>query len=859
MKNALAMIAVAGMALSIMPSAQAGLLFLDTFATTGDMGSSDVNFEYNTNRQSGTLGPVQYRQGNGNLGSAIHGTIASQMGIGHLGKINQDSAQFSLRLSTDDGRNLATVSPERNFNVSAGVGNYLSVSFTVDSAGGAAKGDEDWVAITIGASDNAHFGSAGNGARGQGILSPADNFALLLQDDGRYQALNNGAKIVEGLFPKHPNAAKANMVELRITGLGDGNAFGGAGDALVDVYINRNLVASYTRTGGFKDNYLTLQGYSPGGIDQKVYYFSNLMVQVAPGVGIPLLTCESADPGWTELASEYACSKSASVSVTRKIVRSGNNALLNIGFNNMLSTSDFVRLDVAAFGLLADTRSIPKELSSEVSGVSFWAAATGAPVKLTVEAQDFNGVVLNSMTHDLSQGPMRQFEMPFRSPSFKKLAFWIRRCDESSDIPLSGSVLLDNIYLVNSTIRAFEPPRSDPEMLAWLRKCSIRYFLWNYQSPDGIHGFVPESPKNPDKISVAGLGYAYVNFILAEEDGMISPVDARSRILSMLKWQQAQNWSDGTGGYNGFPYHFYKPDGTNYWPEVSTIDWAMCAAAIRVVRQKYAADPEIVSVSSELLSRPKWESAVAPDNRFTMGFDGPTGKMIPCTWGQWFSEETELVYLEAAAAGVNPTIFDGIVRKKVAGFYPSWFGSSFTYNWLQLWTGVKEPYATNSKMGFQRDAITCQTQFGRPLMGLTPCASIAGLDEGGFILWHNYLGLQGSDTTGERPSEIVRVSPAPYGACLALPFVPDMAIKALREYAAMGFFHPVLGMPDSVRMTELPAGIDYPVAHWSIVDINFGAASIAIEQTQKNSIAGYYLKDDGIAKNLALLISTFHY
>jgi len=224
-----------------------------------------------------------------------------------------------------------------------------------------------------------------------------------------------------------------------------------------------------------------------------------------------------------------------------------------------------------------------------------------------------------------------------------------------------------------------------------------------------------------------------------------------------------------------------------------------------------------------------------------------------------YSEETELVYLEAVASGLSPSIFSAITRNKINGYYPSWYGSGFTYNWLQLWTGTQEPYATNSSMAYYRDAITSQEVFGRPVIGLTACPTLSGVDGSGFISWDNYIGNQGSDTSGATPPEVIQVSPAPYGAILATPFTRSAALKALGEYIDIGFYHPLLGLPDNVRLGALPSGIDHPVPQWSLVDINIGPCSMAIEAIQGNSIAGYYLSDSSIATNLESLINAFDF
>jgi hypothetical protein len=89
----------------------------------------------------------------------------------------------------------------------------------------------------------------------------------------------------------------------------------------------------------------------------------------------------------------------------------------------------------------------------------------------------------------------------------------------------------------------------------------------------------------------------------------------------------------------------------------------MCAAGIRVVKQYYANDAEILAIADELLARPDWTVALDEQDKIAMGFNGQTGERNAYRWALDFSEETELVYLEAVASGdLDASIFDAIVR-----------------------------------------------------------------------------------------------------------------------------------------------------------------------------------------------------
>jgi len=580
--------------------------------------------------------------------------------------------------------------------------------------------------------------------------------------------------------------------------------------------------------------------------------------------GIPVFTADMGKYGYTELNSEWAIRKSSSVTVSSKIVRSGFDSQLKIDFDGFSTTSDYVEFAMAVFGKMSNKVAAPAELLTAVKGISFRAISFDVPVELSVEALDISGVVIKTEKFSIKT-VMNQFQFAFNSQNLHQLSFKIKGNEQNSTSFKKGAIVIDDVYLTNNDTKAFAPPTNDTAFLKWLKESSLRYFLWQYRTIDGNRGTVLEHYEDDNKVSLSGIGYAYAAFILAAQEGMITEVSAKQKITAILKWQQAQNWNNGSEGKFGFPLHYYNANGSGKYPNdasaVSTIDWAICAAGIRVVLQKYSTDSEMVTLCNELLDRPQWQEVIAknPSNsyelgRIVKGFKATTGAINSGVWADAYSEETELIYLEALASGkVNTLDLSRIFREKKQGQFVSWFAAGFTYNWLQLWTGVQEPYKSTSVLAYQQDAIMSKYKFGIPVMGLTACASLSGMDSNGFIKWDKYISNQGSGLSGASFSQIIQISPAPYGAALALPFQKATAISALREYVKLGFYHPLLGLPDNVRMNSLPSGIEKPVPNWNPFDINIGPIAMAIEQTQQNTIGNLYLKDNQISTNLTKL------
>lgn len=267
--------------------ASAAVLFFDDFTTSGQ--SDDVNSQYTAGRQSGTLGNLQYRQGNGNFGATITGTVANEAGNGFKTQIGNAGGPGKLWVvGGSPSTSFGSVSPEHNFTENAGVGSYTSISFTLDPVTGSAGTDASWAAITLGAGDNSNFGASGSGARGQSVNTAASHFGILFRDNGAFQAFDGSALASSGVYDATPTVGTTHDIELRITGLADGNAWDGLGDAQIDIYAGGSLFYTYTKTGGYTDNFITLQGEGDGG-GLSISQFDNFQVAVIPEPGTALL------------------------------------------------------------------------------------------------------------------------------------------------------------------------------------------------------------------------------------------------------------------------------------------------------------------------------------------------------------------------------------------------------------------------------------------------------------------------------------------------------------------------------------------------------------------------------------------
>jgi hypothetical protein len=210
------------------------VLLLDNF-NANTPNTFDLNVDLA--RQTGTLAPLPY-------------TMA--FGPGHYAhQLQNANAQNQLLLA--DFPN-STVSPNFNFNGPTSAGG-LMISFDVDPMPlvyGATP--DNWGCINIGMAEADRMVNVNGGQAHLGILFRAA---------GTIQAFNGGAVVSPSPEPVYTTSPQGtlNHIDLVITDR-DGNPFDGVGDTIVEVYADRKPlpVWSYTKAGGFANNYINFQG-----------------------------------------------------------------------------------------------------------------------------------------------------------------------------------------------------------------------------------------------------------------------------------------------------------------------------------------------------------------------------------------------------------------------------------------------------------------------------------------------------------------------------------------------------------------------------------------------------------------------
>ena len=576
--------------------------------------------------------------------------------------------------------------------------------------------------------------------------------------------------------------------------------------------------------------------------------------------GIALYTASMALKGRTEMGTEYILHNAKGTGISQQIVRNGFNTALRVDFTNLNDNDDFGQVLMSGFTSVRDSRPLPLELVEQIKGVKFKVVAISQPLKLSVSAHRIGGSVIETKTFKVSQKEQQEYSLDFDASAFKYVSFRINYINQdlSYDNSIETAIILDDVYFLNGSDDIFTPPIDDKAFLKWLQHAAIRFFIWNYYDFGDGRGAIWGSNVWYNTVSSSGMAFGMAAYILAVDEGMMTPEESRRRILSLLKYLQNQNWYNGEHGWKGFADHWWHIDGTKNPAGGSTVDWAICAAGLRVVNQYYKDDPEIGIIVNELLNRPIWKDVFDSKGHIAMGYDQATGQINPWRWGPSFTEEADLTFLEARnSKQMDKSIFKSIVRQKLFGYYPGWWSTGFEFNWMQMWTGPVEPYKTNSIIAYGYDAKTCQRAFGRPIMGLTAVGIPVSIDNNGFTE-HRYFGDQGhlpNRSNGDHKT----IAPAPYGAASALAFVPNQALTGLKEYTKLGFYHPLMGFPGSVRLSSLGNGSPNIIPNWGIADLEAGPLMIGIDQYFENIIGTYYSNDPYVKISLKELRDSFKF
>lgn len=231
----------------------AGILFRDNFTVSAE--SENINLDYNVGgRQTGSSAPILY----------------TKAGFSSWSQVGNGGSPGSLLLAGGLGT-IGMVSPNLNFNASAGPGGFHTIRLSVDpvSAGSSVSTPQgSWTGIAFGKDTQNSF------------VNTATGFGILFRGNGDYQVFDGASPVGSGNYASR-TAGTFVPIEVRIIDSADGNAFNGSGTGVtIQAYANDVLFFSYSRPGNFTNNYITLIGESDD-TNPAVHYVDDFEVGTA--------------------------------------------------------------------------------------------------------------------------------------------------------------------------------------------------------------------------------------------------------------------------------------------------------------------------------------------------------------------------------------------------------------------------------------------------------------------------------------------------------------------------------------------------------------------------------------------------
>lgn len=227
-------VAACTVALASSQAAAPVVLLRDSFNGTSTPDTMNLNYNL-SGRQSGALGLVPY-------------TPSGNVQVGNSGEPHDGGHVLLCAFG-------GTAALNYNFNSSRSAGG-LKMSFLIDPNSHNHGDLSNWQAVNMGAAE---------GDRNTGVNGGAAHFGILFRANGKLQAFDGST----GVTPVEPNwlpdgnySLEFHQIDLVLTGPGDGNPFDGAGDTQIEVFVDGGAspVYSFTKSGGYANNYINFQG-----------------------------------------------------------------------------------------------------------------------------------------------------------------------------------------------------------------------------------------------------------------------------------------------------------------------------------------------------------------------------------------------------------------------------------------------------------------------------------------------------------------------------------------------------------------------------------------------------------------------
>lgn len=364
--------------------------------------------------------------------------------------------------------------------------------------------------------------------------------------------------------------------------------------------------------------------------------------------------------------------------------------------------------------------------------------------------------------------------------------------------------------------------QSDEELLDRFQQAAFGYFLEQF-NPD--NGLIADTSRAGSPASIAVVGFALSCYPVGVERGWIARADAAKRTLVTLRFfsnSRQCGQADGTG-YKGFYYHFLDmKTGQRVWQsELSLIDTTLLLAGVLTASVYFSEDTpnenEIRECADAIYRRIDWQWACDGEATVRQGWKPESG-FLHYGWEGY--SEAAILYVLGLASPSHP-LPDGSFAAWTATY--QWeniydyeflyagplFIHQFSHAWIDF-AGIRDRFMREKGSDYfenSQRAIFVQREYAR--------RNPYGFERYGSECW----GITAGDGPGLKTLKIdgrhrrflgYAARGVPYGpddgticppASLAsLPFAPELALSALRQFCAC--------YPEMTRDSRLPSGFN---------------------------------------------------
>jgi hypothetical protein len=367
----------------------------------------------------------------------------------------------------------------------------------------------------------------------------------------------------------------------------------------------------------------------------------------------------------------------------------------------------------------------------------------------------------------------------------------------------------------------------DEALLDRLQRAACDYFV---QLGNPRNGLVADTSREGSPSSIAVTGFALSCYPIAVERGWMPRAEALRRSLAALRFFHGSDQSgrpDATG-HKGFYFHFLDMhSGSRVWScELSMIDTALLLAGMLAAREYFVADAaderELRELADALYRRVDWRWAQDGRPTIRQGWKPECG-FLHYGWDGY----NEAVVLYALAAGSpDHAATDACYRawtltyqwENLYGHDFLYAGPLFVHHYSHAWIdfrGIRDRFMHEKRCDYfenSRRAALVQREYarrnpngfagyGESCWGLSACDGPGGE-------WRDACGephrLFGYSARGVPygPDDGTVSAPA---ALASLPFVPELALQALR--------HMLARYPETLREDRLAASFNPSLAN----------------------------------------------